>query len=73
MNWLATARQCFADDYGTLQRGLLTSVFALVVGLERIFHLDEMIDPGFALLSGGRRCTWSHSRGRRHWCRWSMR
>ena len=50
LDWLATARDCFADDYGTLTRGLLTSVFALVVGLERIFHLDEMEDPGFALL-----------------------
>jgi len=68
MSWLATARQCFADDYGTLQRGLLTSVFALVVGLERIFHLDEMTDLGFALLSGGRRCPSRFSVGgwRRH-------
>jgi hypothetical protein len=68
MSWLATARHCFADDYGTLQRGLLTSVFALVVGLERIFHLDEMTDPGFALLTGGRRCPSRFSVGgwRRH-------
>jgi hypothetical protein len=56
LDWLATARDCFADDCGTLPRGLLTSVFALVVGLERMFHLDEMNDVGFAVLSGGRRC-----------------
>jgi hypothetical protein len=68
LDWLATARDCFADDYGTLQRGLLTSVFALVVGLERIFHLDEMNDVGFALLTGGRRCPSRHRIGgwRRH-------
>jgi hypothetical protein len=56
LSWLATAQHCFADDYGTLQRGLLTSIFALVVGLERIYHLEEMTDRGFALLTGGRRC-----------------
>jgi hypothetical protein len=68
LSWLDTARDCFADDTGTLQRGLLTSVFALVVGLPRIFHLDEMEDVGFALLTGGRRCPSRHSVGawRRH-------
>jgi hypothetical protein len=69
--WLATARQCFADDCGTLLRGLLTSAFALVVGLERIWHLDEMEDTGFALLTGGRRCPSRYAVGgwRRH-LRW---
>lgn len=57
------ARDCFRDDCGLLQRGLLTSVFAPVVGLERIFHLDQMEDPGFALLTGGRRCPSRHSIG----------
>jgi hypothetical protein len=68
LDWLATARQCFADDYGTLQRGLLTSVFGLIVGLERLWHLDEMEDVGFAVLTGGRRCPWRHAIGgwRRH-------
>ncbi|HKA53931.1 MAG TPA: hypothetical protein VKJ47_09750 [Candidatus Binatia bacterium] len=56
LRWLAVARQCFADDYGSLQRGLLTSTFALVVGLERVWHLEEMEDLGFALLTGGRGC-----------------
>ena len=28
----------------------MTSVFGLFVGLERIFHLDQMQDAGFALL-----------------------
>jgi hypothetical protein len=67
---LATARGCFRDEAGGLQRGLLTSVFALVVGLPRIFHLDEMEDVGFAVLTGGRRCPSRHSVGgwRRHLC-----
>ncbi len=68
LDWLATARECFADDFGNLQRGLLTSVFALVVGLERIYHLDQMEDLGFALLTGGLRCPSRYSVGgwRRH-------
>lgn len=36
-----------------MQRGLLTSVFAPVIGLQRIFHLEQMRDRGFALLTGG--------------------
>ena len=71
LGWLATARECFTDQFGALTRGLLTSTFALVVGLERIFHLDEMEDPGFARLTGGRRCPSRSSVGgwRRH-LRW---
>ncbi len=71
LGWLATARQCFRDEFGALTRGLLTSIFALVVGLERIFHLDEMEDAGFARLTGGRRCPSRYSVGgwRRH-LRW---
>jgi hypothetical protein len=39
-------------------------VFALVVGLERIFHLDQMQDVGFALLTGdSRRCPSRHQVG----------
>jgi hypothetical protein len=66
--WLATARPCFADPYGGLTRGLLTSTFGLVIGLERVFHLDQMEDPGFARLTGGRRCPSRYSVGgwRRH-------
>jgi hypothetical protein len=56
LGWLGVARACFRDPRGGLLRGLLTSVFALVVGLERVFHLDEMEDTGFAVLTGGRRC-----------------
>jgi hypothetical protein len=56
LDWLRTAEACFRDDYGSLPRGLLTSVFGLVTGLGRIFHLEEMDDVGFALLTGGRRC-----------------
>jgi len=56
LHWLAVARECFRDDYGSLQRGLLTSAFALVVGLERVWHLEQMNDRGFALLTGDRHC-----------------
>jgi hypothetical protein len=56
LDWLSVAQGCFADEFGTLRRGLLTSVFGLVSGLERIYHLDEMEDKGFAVLTGGRRC-----------------
>ncbi len=71
LGWLATARQCFTDEFAALTRGLLTSTFALVVGVERIFHLDDMEDPGFARLTGGRRCPSRYSVGgwRRH-LRW---
>jgi hypothetical protein len=68
LDWLDVAQACFADEFGTLRRGLLTSVFALVVGLERIHHLDQMEDKGFALLTGGLRCPSRHLVGgwRRH-------
>jgi len=68
LGWLAVARGCFADEFGTLTRGLLSSVFALVIGLERIWHLDQMEDKGFALLTGGLRCPSRHAVGgwRRH-------
>jgi len=68
LDWLARARDCFRDDNGLLLRGLLTSVFALVIGQERIWHLDQMEDVGFALLSGGRRCPSRYAIGawRRH-------
>jgi hypothetical protein len=47
----------------------LTSVVAILVGLERVFHLDQMQDLGFALLTGdARRCPSRHDVGawRRH-------
>ena len=68
LNWLTTAEECFADEYGSLRQGFLTSIFSLVVGMERVFHLDEMEDPGFARLCGGRRCPSRHTVGawRRH-------
>jgi hypothetical protein len=71
LDWLEVARACLSDPFGTLTRGLLTSVFAPVVGLERIWHLDQMEDKGFALLSGGLRCPSRHTVGgwRRH-LRW---
>jgi hypothetical protein len=55
------------DEAGILQRSFLASVFTLVVGVERLFHLDEMEDIGFALLCGGR-CPSRHTVGgwRRH-------
>jgi hypothetical protein len=71
LNWLHIAEDCFEDAYGSLGRGLLTSVFAPVIGLKRIFHLDQMEDPGFAVLTGGRSCPSRHFIGgwRRH-LRW---
>jgi hypothetical protein len=63
LKWLAAAQECCADDYGSLTRGLLTSVFAPLVGLERLWHLDEMEDRGFALLTGGSRCPSRHAIG----------
>jgi hypothetical protein len=68
LDWLATAEECFADEYHSLRQGLLTSVFMLVIGLERVFHLDEMEDAGFARLCGGRRCPSRYTLGgwRRH-------
>jgi hypothetical protein len=53
LDWLACAENCFEDAHGSLRRGLLTSVFAPVVGVQRIFHLEQMSDRGFALLTGG--------------------
>ena len=43
-------------------------MFALVVGLQRMFHLDQMEDRGFAVLTGGQRCPSRHLVGawRRH-------
>src|SRR5207253_4168038 len=55
LDWLATAEECFADDYGSLRQGLLTSIFSLVVGLERIFHLVEWEVFGLACFGVGRR------------------
>ncbi len=52
LDWWRIAQQCFSDDYGSLERGFLTSIFMLICGVERVFHLDEMDDPGFALLTG---------------------
>jgi hypothetical protein len=68
LSWLGLAQDCLSDEFGLLQRGFLTSVFAPVIGLERIFHLDEMEDQGFALLTGGLRCPSRYRVGafRRH-------
>jgi hypothetical protein len=68
LDWLATAEECFADDYGSLRQGLLTSIFSLVVGMERVFHLDEMEDLGFARRCGAERCPSRYTVGawRRH-------
>ena len=68
LDWLGVARDCMSDPFGTLTRGLLTSVFAPVIGLQRIWHLDQMEDLGFALLTGGLQCPSRHAVGgwRRH-------
>jgi hypothetical protein len=71
LDWLDIGRDCMSDPFGTLTRGLLTSVFAPILGLQRIWHLDQMEDLGFALLTGGLRCPSRHMVGgwRRH-LRW---
>ena len=56
MTWLAAAKDSLPDPTGVLQRSFLTSIFNVIVGIERLFHLDQMEDLGFALLSGGHRC-----------------
>ncbi len=68
MTWLAAAQDSLPDPIGVLQRSFLTSVFNVVVGIERLFHLDQMEDVGFALLTGGRRCPSRYTVGgwRRH-------
>jgi hypothetical protein len=63
LNWLTLAEDCFEDSYGSLRRGLLTSVFSQLVGIPRVFHLDQMEDLGFALLTGGWRCPSRYSVG----------
>ena len=63
LDWLGAAQECFSDNYSSLTRGLLTSAFAPLVGLERLWHLEEMEDLGFALLTGGRRCPSRHTIG----------
>ena len=48
MTWLAAARATLPDEAGMLPSSFLTSVFTLLVGIERLFHLDAMADVGFA-------------------------
>jgi hypothetical protein len=36
LHWWNIARQCFSDEYGSLQRGFLTSVFMSICGIERV-------------------------------------
>lgn len=71
LDWLAVAQDCCADDYGTLQRGFLTSVFLPLIGLPRVFHLEQVNDAGFAWLTGGLTCPSRQAVGgwRRH-LRW---
>ena len=52
LRWWETAQECFSDEYGSLQQGFLTSVFMPLVGIERVFHLEQMDDAGFAVLTG---------------------
>jgi hypothetical protein len=54
LTWLQAARHTLADEAGIGVSSFLTSVFSLVVGVERLFHLDQMEDLGFTLLCGGR-------------------
>jgi hypothetical protein len=54
LSWLQAARLTLPDEAGVCQPSFLTSVFSLIVGVERLFHLDQMEDVGFAMLCGGR-------------------
>jgi len=40
LTWLAAAQATLPDEVGTLPTSFLTSVFTLLVGIERLFHLD---------------------------------
>jgi hypothetical protein len=73
LSWLTQAQESLSDPAGTLLRGLLTNTFTLVIGVPRLWHLDEMEDVGFALLTGGRHCPSRHTVGgwRRH-LQWSQ-
>ena len=52
-------------------REQVESIVTSVVGLQRVFHLEQMTDRGFALLTGGRSCPTRQQVGgwRRH-LRW---
>jgi hypothetical protein len=52
LHWWSIAQQCFSDEHGSLKRGFLTSVFMSICEIERVFHLDEVDDSGFGLLTG---------------------
>ena len=52
LDWWRVAQDCFSDEYGSLERGFLTSVLMPICGIERVFHLDDIDDPGFGLLTG---------------------
>lgn len=54
MRWLHAAQDTLPVSSGIDTSSFLTSVFNLIVGVERLFHLDQMEDLGFALLCGGR-------------------
>jgi len=52
--WLKLAQWLpMAPGYAvTATQWLLTAIFSVVFGIQRAFHLDEMCDLGFALLTG---------------------
>lgn len=58
------AEQCFASigaDRGL--RLVLSLFFKAVIGVQRIFHFETLADPGFAILSGGKRVLGRHTLG----------
>jgi hypothetical protein len=52
--WLKLAQGLpIASGYAvTATQGLLTAIFSVIFGIQRAFHLDEMCDLGFALVTG---------------------
>jgi hypothetical protein len=60
--WLKLAQTLpIASGYAvTATQWLLTAIFSVIFGIQRAFHLDEMCDIGFALVTGRPRAL-SHS------------
>ena len=68
LDWLAIARDCFADDYGSLQRGLLDQRLRPGRRPGAVFHLDQMDGPRLRPADRRPPCPSRHTVGgwRRH-------
>lgn len=55
---VAVAERAFGRGLGSARKArrlVLSLFFRAVLGIERIFHFETLDDPGFAILSGGRK------------------